>query len=95
MSEQNGTVGFSGTQMMLAVLGGAVAGAAVAYLTAPKSGRETRAQLKGMAIEARDQITGVVKDGTDAARQLPGAVKVAGSAARTAFVDKMREGAAV
>jgi gas vesicle protein len=95
MSEQNGQSGFSGTQMLLAVLGGAVAGAAVGYLTAPKSGRETRAQLKGMAIDARDQITGVVKDGAETARQLPGAVKVAGNAARSAFVEKMREGASV
>jgi gas vesicle protein len=94
MSEQQHvTVGFSGSQMMLAILGGAVAGAAIAYLTAPRSGRETRAQLKEMATEARDQITGAVKEGTDTARQIPGAVKVAGAAARTAFVDKMREGA--
>ena len=93
MTEQNGHTGFSGSQMMLAVLGGAVAGAAVAYLTAPKSGRETRAELKGIARDARDQITGVVEDGADTLRHLPGAVKVAGTAARTAFVDKMRQGA--
>lgn len=95
MTEQNDSSGFSGAQMMLAVLGGAIAGAAVGYLTAPKSGRETRAQLKDIAIEARDQFTGAVKDGADSVRQLPGAVKVAGSAARSAFVEKMREGASV
>jgi gas vesicle protein len=95
MTEQNGHSGFSGSQMILAVLGGAVAGAAVAYLTAPKSGRETRAEIKAIARDVRDQVTEVVKDGTDTVRHLPGAVKVAGSAARTAFVDKMREGAAV
>jgi gas vesicle protein len=39
--------GFSGAQIALAFLGGAATGAAVAILTAPKSGRETREQLSG------------------------------------------------
>jgi gas vesicle protein len=85
MNEQNRplVVGFSGSQMMLAILGAAAAGAVIGYLTAPKSGVETRAQLKGM-----------VKNGSDAVRQIPAAVKVAGSAAGNAFVETMREGAA-
>ena len=76
----SGNTGFSGTQLFLAVLGGAAAGAAVALLAAPKSGRETRAQ-----------IADVLKNGKEKARHLPGAVKVASSAARNAFVDAMRE----
>jgi gas vesicle protein len=86
MSELNGGTmmverrGFSGAQMLLAVLGGAAAGAAVAYLTAPRSGRETRAR-----------ITEYANSGKEKAKQFPEAVKAAGTAARIAFTDAMRE----
>jgi gas vesicle protein len=72
--------GYSGTDMMLAVLGGAAVGATVALLTAPRSGRETRAQISGLASSGKEK-----------ARQFPDAVKAAGTAARTAFTDAMRE----
>jgi len=38
--------------VLLAFLAGAVTGAAVALLTAPLSGRETRSRLKGLARDA-------------------------------------------
>jgi gas vesicle protein len=86
MSELNGGTmvverrGFSGAQMLLAVLGGAVAGAAVALVTAPRSGRETRARINDFANSGREK-----------AKQFPDAVKAAGTAARVAFTDAMRE----
>jgi len=91
MTECNcpGHTGYSGSTVLLAVLGGAAAGAAVALLTAPKSGRELRAQISDKARETRDQVTDTLKNGREKARQLPGAVKVAGVAARDAFVEAM------
>lgn len=76
------TKGFSGSQMLLAVLGAAAAGVAIGYLTAPKAGAETRAGIKGMA-----------RDTVDSARQIPVALKAAGSAAGAVFVETMRDGA--
>lgn len=76
--------GFTGGQMFIAILGAAAAGAAVALLTAPRSGKETRAK-----------IADTLHDGREKARHLPGAVKTAGTAARNAFVDAMREPAEV
>lgn len=76
----NERIGFSGTDMVLAVLGGAAVGAAVALLTAPRSGRETRARINEYANTGREK-----------AKQFPDAVKAAGNAARTAFTDAMRE----
>ena len=73
-------VGYTGGHLMLAALGGAAVGAAVAILTAPKAGRETRAA-----------IGDTFRNGKEKARHIPGAVKVAGVAAREAFVDAMRE----
>ncbi|HVZ49662.1 MAG TPA: YtxH domain-containing protein [Gemmatimonadaceae bacterium] len=80
----NDRPGFSGTHMLLAVLGGAAAGAAVALLVAPRSGRETRAA-----------IGEYVRDGKEKARNFPPAVKAGANAARKAFVDVMNEEAVV
>lgn len=71
MSDQGG---YSGSQVLMAFLGGAAAGAAIALLTAPKSGFETR-----------EQIGGYVQSGKHKAKHLPSAVKAAGGAAREAF----------
>lgn len=83
--------GFSGAQMFVAILGAAAAGAAVALLTAPRSGKETRAKIKETLNDGRDKLTEVLTEGRDKARQLPGAMKVAGNAARTAFTEAMAE----
>ena len=48
--------GFSTGQIILAALGGALAGATVALLVAPKSGRETRHQLDGYMIAGREKV---------------------------------------
>lgn len=72
--------GFSGTDMLIAVLGGAAAGAAATLLLAPRSGRETR-----------DQLREFVHDGKEKARHIPPAVKAASTAARKAFVESMKE----
>lgn len=76
----NENQGFSSTQMVIAVLGGAAVGAAVAMLTTPRSGSETRAIIGGAVVNGRQK-----------ARSLPGAVKVASVAARDAFTSAMDE----
>jgi len=70
--------------VLLAFLAGAVAGAAVALLTAPQSGRETRSRLKGLA-----------KDATGRAPHVPEALSAAyaraSRAARQAFNETLEE----
>jgi gas vesicle protein len=64
--------GLHGGHVLLALLGGAAAGAAVAFLTAPRSGVESRQRLRGLAEEARDTVGRVpvaVKKATEAARE--------------------------
>ena len=80
MTQGTGTerTGFSGGQLVLALLGGAVVGAAVALLTTPKTGAQMRAQIGSTVQSGRDRV-----------RQLPDAVKGAGVAARDAFVSAM------
>ena len=73
-------VGYSGTQVLLAFLGGAAAGAVVALLTAPQTGAETRAQLRGVANKSRER-----------ASRIPIALKGAVGAAREAFNDSIAE----
>jgi gas vesicle protein len=68
--------------LLVALLGGAAAGAAVAYLTAPRSGVESRRRIQAMANGARDT-----------AERLPVAVRKATEAARDAFEEALRENA--
>lgn len=65
---------FGSGHIALAVVGGALAGAAVALLVAPKSGRETRRQLKGYLDTARER-----------ASRVPEALRSAGIAAKDAM----------
>lgn len=80
MSEMNERQGYGAASLFLAFLGGAAAGAAVALLTAPKSGRETR-----------EQFGDYVRTGKEKTRQLPEAVRAASSAAREAFSESMSD----
>ncbi|HEV8700880.1 MAG TPA: YtxH domain-containing protein [Candidatus Polarisedimenticolia bacterium] len=68
--------------VLLAFLAGAVTGAAVALLTAPQSGRETRSRLKGLA---RDAVRGVSR----ATPRLNDAYTRAARAARQAFSEAL------
>ena len=64
--------GFS--QIFFAFLGGAAAGAVAAYLTAPRSGAESRRRLQAVADDTRDT-----------ANRVPLALRKATEAARDAF----------
>ena len=66
--------------LLLAVLGGAAAGAAAVYLTAPRSGAESRRQLRAVADDARETV-----------QRVPVALRKATEAARDAFDDALRE----
>jgi len=70
------------TTVLLAFLAGAVTGAAVALLTAPQSGRETRSRLKGLA---RDAVRGAAR----ATPRLNDAYTRAARAARQAFSEAL------
>lgn len=79
MSEENTVYrGFNAGHILLALFGGAIAGAGVAYLTAPYSGEETRTRMRGMA-----------HDTNATAHRMPDAVRKATEAARDAFVDAL------
>ena len=80
MNENN--AGFSGNQVLAAFLGGAVAGAAVALLTAPRSGAQTRALIREKALAS----------GESAAR-IPKALQGAVGAARDAFSESLSKSA--
>ncbi len=56
------SVKFSPGAIGLAFLGGALLGAGIGLLYAPRSGRETREQIKDLAHRAEEELTGKVKD---------------------------------
>jgi gas vesicle protein len=69
--------------LLIAFTTGAVAGAAVAYLTAPRSGKETREALQSWANEARSGATRLP-------RAMRDAVDRGTSAAKEAFAESYR-----
>jgi gas vesicle protein len=68
--------------LLVALIGGAAAGAAVVYLTAPRAGEDSRRRLQGVADNARETAT-----------RLPAALRRATEAARDAFTETLQEGA--
>lgn len=72
--------GFGLGHVLLALLGGAAAGAAVALLTAPRSGAESRRRIRELADDTQDSVT-----------RLPAAVRKASIAAREAFNQALDE----
>jgi gas vesicle protein len=66
------TRGFNGLQLLIAFATGAAAGAAVAYITAPRTGKETREALQVWAKDARDRaarIPQAVREAVDRGTQ--------------------------
>jgi gas vesicle protein len=68
--------GFGGGAVLLAVLGGALAGAAVALLTAPRSGAESRHQLLALAMRPQEVISRMPDAVAGAAEAFSDALKV-------------------
>jgi gas vesicle protein len=83
MNDQNAPrkTGFNFGQMLLAMVGGAAAGAAAVYLTAPRSGEETRRRLQGAAGDTRETVD-----------RIPLALRKATEAAREAFNEALTNG---
>ena len=51
-----------GSNVLVAFLVGAAVGGGIALLTAPRSGRETREKLRGLAGETRDRIRKIAEE---------------------------------
>jgi gas vesicle protein len=54
---------------------GSVIGVATALLFAPRSGEETRAEIRGKAVELRDRTTETVRDTVDQAKTKASEIK--------------------
>ena len=86
----------SGSNVLVALLIGAAVGGGIALLTAPRSGRETREQLRGLAgetserirriaEEAEERIAEVLQEGKNTVAEKRDMVKAAVEAGREAM----------
>jgi gas vesicle protein len=86
----------SGSNVLVALLIGAAVGGGIALLTAPRSGRETREKLRGLAgetserirkiaEEAEERIAEVLQEGKNAVAEKRDMVKAAVEAGREAM----------
>jgi gas vesicle protein len=66
MADEN--KGTSAGTIVLAFLAGAAIGGAIALLTAPRSGRETREKIRGSADDLRDRLHNIVADAEEKIR---------------------------
>ena len=78
MREPENHGGFTGTQMLWALLGGVAAGAALMYFNAPRSGAQSRARLQSVADGAKDKVA-----------RTPQALREAAQAAGRAFTETL------
>jgi len=77
------TRGFSGSHLLIAFATGAAAGAVVALMTAPRTGRETREALQSWADDVRGKAARVP-------RAMSAAVEHATKAGKDAFAESYR-----
>ena len=63
---------FTGSQLLLAIAGGALVGGVMVLLLVPKTRRELRSQLEELAARSKEKVSRVPKafsEATDAARE--------------------------
>jgi gas vesicle protein len=80
MSESETKSGITGTHLLVALLGGVAAGAALMYVNAPRSGVKSRARLQSLADGARGKVG-----------RAPHALREAAEAAQRAFTETLAE----
>ncbi len=79
--------GFTATEMVVALVGGAALGAGIALLTAPRTGAETRADIVRLAQTARNRTVGLP-------HALAGAVEAGGDAFADSLANSTKAAAA-
>lgn len=60
--------------MLFSLLGGGILGAGIGLLFAPKSGKETRNNIKGLAIRTSEKVGKTIDDGVYVYKRSKGAV---------------------
>ncbi len=80
--------------MLVPFLVGGLVGAGVAFLLAPKAGKELRKDIKNLATDTREMIVSAIDKGKNLYEGSKSAVKTAIDAGKTAYVeerDKVRQ----
>jgi gas vesicle protein len=77
--------------LVVPILAGGIIGAGIALLLAPKSGSETRADLKQFASTAGDKVASAIDKGKDLYVAGKGAITEAVVAGKKAYIEEKEE----
>ncbi len=77
--------------ILVPLLVGGVVGAALGILLAPKSGRETRKQIKDITLDTKDRITSAIGKGREFYEEAKVVVSNAVDAGKQAYADERRK----
>ena len=80
--------GTKGRSVVVPFLVGGLVGAGVALLLAPKSGRETRADIKDLAVKTKDTIASTIHRGRELYNESTAALSGAIEAGKAAYTEE-------
>jgi len=74
--------------MLVPFLVGGLVGAGIALLLAPKSGRETRADIKDLAVKTKEKIATTIQKGRELYNESTTALSGAIEAGKAAYIEE-------
>jgi len=81
-------MGMQGRSVVVPFLVGGLVGAGIALLLAPKSGRETREDIKDLAVKSKEKITSTIHKGRELYQESTTALSGAIEAGKAAYIEE-------
>ena len=81
-------IGIQGRSVVVPFLVGGLVGAGIALLLAPKSGRETREDIKDLAVKSKEKVASTIHKGRELYEEGTTALSGAIEAGKAAYIEE-------
>jgi gas vesicle protein len=81
-------IGIQGRSLVVPFLVGGLVGAGIAILLAPKAGRETREDIKDLAVKSKEKVASTVHKGRELYEESTTALSGAIEAGKAAYIEE-------